>query len=337
MFYQIFHLIKAQPFFKICLLLSLFALLTALVSCQQPNTSTKKIGIIIPIEHKAMNEIVAGFTETLKTIYAKPVNIKLANAQGDMNLEHAMIQQMRDDNYDIIIPIGTDASQMSISLIKNQPIISLASSLKEQARQQRHPCQLAIVHDEISVQKLLSFIHTVYPKLSRLVLFYSTAEKIFPEVEATIAMAKQEGIIIKPIMVPTLNDLYTSVNSIPLDAQAILVLKDHLIVSGIATLEMAAAKRGIPLIASDQGSVQDGASFALGVHEKDIGVEGAKLATSILSGKSPCDLPIVEMSHLTVFVNKQSLSDQNQSLDPILAAANKQRYKIEIVNTGNER
>jgi len=313
----------------ISFLLILFNL--ALVTGCHSDTNEKKIGIIIPIEHKAMNEIVSGFEDTLRANTNSQLKFKVANAQGDMNVERAIIQQMKQDNYDLIVPIGTDATQMSGAMIQHQAIISLASSMTENERTSRKTCNIAIVHDEISASQLIQFIHQAYPSLQRMALIHSASDKVFPEVEAAIAAGKQAGITIKPMMASTLNDIYSTANNIPSDTQGIFVIKDSLIVSGISTLKKSAEKRGIPLITSDQGSVQDGAGFSLGVHERDIGVEGAKLAAAILSGKSPCDLPIVEMTKLTVFVNQESLMKQKQSLDGIHSAANKFNYEIENI------
>ncbi|VVC74880.1 hypothetical protein AQUSIP_01540 [Aquicella siphonis] len=311
------------------LFLTFFA--AALAGCKA-SANEKKIGIIVPIEHKAMDEIVDGFTKTLSAKSSYPLRFKVANAQADMNLQRAIIQQMKSEGYDMIVPIGSDATQMSVSSIQKQPIVSLASSLTQQDRSRLKTCNIAVVHDEISAERLLQFIHQAYPEMQRIVLIHSAADKVFPEVEAAVTAGKNTGITIKPVMVPTLNELYGTANNLPADAQGILVLKDSLIVSGISTLEKAAAKQQIPLITSDQGSVQDGAGFALGVHERDIGVEGANLAAAILSGKNPCSLPITTMSKLTVFVNNSSLDQEKQSFAPIQSAAEKLHYTLEPVN-----
>jgi ABC-type uncharacterized transport system substrate-binding protein len=68
------------------------------------------------------------------------------------------------------------------------------------------------------------------------------------------------------------------------------------------------------------------------VHEKDIGVEAGKLAAAILLGKSACELPIVEMKKLTVFVNQSSLTKEQQSMSAITNAANTLHYQIENMN-----
>lgn len=310
----------------------LLSAIVSLAGCKN-SSNEKKIGIIVPIEHKAMNEIVDGFTKTLSAQISYPLQFKVANAQADMNLQRAIIQQMKNEGYDMVVPIGSDATQMSVSSIQNKPIVSLASSLSQQDRSRLKSCNVAVVHDEISADQLLQFIHQVYPDKLRIALVHSTADKVFPEVEAAVNAGKKYGITIKPVMVPTLNELYSTANNLPADAQAVLVLKDSLIVSGISTLEQAAVRRQIPLITSDQGSVQDGAGLALGVHERDIGVEGAKLAADVLEGKNPCSLPVATMSTLTVFVNPASLDQEKQSSEPIRAAAKNLHYAYENVSS----
>jgi len=289
------------------------------------------IGIIEPLEHKAMDEIVDGFTKTLNEQYHQPVVIKIENAQNDVNLQRAIIQKLRDTKYTMIVPIGVGATQMTLAMVHNQNIISLASDLSDQDRKKLSHCQVAVVHDEISSQQLLSFIHDAYPKITELTLIHSSADKVFPEVKETIAAGKTLNITVHPIMVSSLPELYSATEALPTNSQGIFILKDSLIVSGIGTLEKAAEKHHIPLITSDEGSVENGAGFALGVHEREIGVQGAKLAAAVLQGKSACDLPIVSMNNLTVFVNKQAAQQEGQDTKKIMEAASKLHYQVEFV------
>jgi putative ABC transport system substrate-binding protein len=304
-----------------------------LSACDKPSRpDTVTIGIIEPLEHKAMNEIVAGFEDTLKKEYHKPFVIKIENAQNDPNLARAIIQKMRDENYTFIAPIGVSMTQMTLSMTDRQPVVSLASDLMEKDRQGKNSCHVAIVHDEISPTQLVAFIHKTYPRMTQLTLIHSAADNIFPEVNETIAAGKAVGIKIEHKMVSSLPELTSIAESLPSQTQAIFVLKDNLIVSGIATLSNIAAEKHIPLITSDQGSVQTGAGFALGVHEREIGVQGAKLTAQVLQGKPICDLPIAEMKNLTVFINQKVLQTENQTIAPIIDAAKTLNYQIEYVD-----
>lgn len=275
-----------------------------LLACNDNKEKPIVIGIIEPIQHTAMQEIVSGFDATLKQHYKKPYVIKVENAQNDMNLQRAIIQKMKDANYDIIVPIGTSASQMVVNMVTKQPIVSLASTLSEQERAQLTHCNVAIVHDEISSMQLLTFVHQAFPQIKNIMLIHSAAENVLPEVERAIKAGHLIGIAVSHRMVTTLQELYTVAQSLPSQYDAILILKDNFIASGASTLSLVAQKKKIPFIASDEGSVKAGADLALGVREKQIGVEGGKLAAAILQGSDACKMPIVEMTTLSVFINE---------------------------------
>lgn len=286
------------------------------------------IGIVEPLEHKAMDEIVAGFSETLVQQFQKKFVIKVANAQNDANLQRSIFEKMKDAHYDIIVPIGTAPTQMAVSMIKNNPIVSLAAEFSEQDRKKLNPCNIAIVHDEIPPKKSLQFIHQAFPNIKNIAILHSSSEKVFPEVNETILAGKNLEITMTHFMASTLPELMAVTQALPSQTQGIFILKDHLIVSGIATIAEIAKQKNIPVLTSDEGSVEGGALFALGVKERQIGVEGAYLAEKILNGTPACALPIQEMTHLNVFVNKQTLESQKLSMESIQNAADKLNYKI---------
>ncbi|MES2615174.1 MAG: ABC transporter substrate-binding protein [Bdellovibrionota bacterium] len=319
---------------RILIILSV-VLVVVFLAYRKKNDDRIVIGIIEPLEHKAMDEIVAGFTQTLSQQFHKKYVIEVENAQGDSNLQRAIYQKMKDAHYDLIVPIGTMPTQMAVSMIHNKPIVSLAANFTEVDRSKLKPCSIAVVHDEIPAEKILNFIHATYPNITQLSLLHSSSDKVLPEVEKTIAVGKALGITIKHHMVSTLPELMATAQALPKETQGIFVLKDHLIVSGVATLTQIAIQKKIPLITSDEGSADGGATFALGVHEKQIGVEGALLAARVLEGTQACSIPIQEMSELTIFVNHQTLLAQNLALEPIQNAANKLRYQVEFVGTPN--
>ncbi len=291
-----------------------------------------RIGIVEPLQHKAMDEIVSGFKQSLMANYKGVVTIKIENAQGDMNLQRAIIQKMQNANYDMVVPIGVAATQMTLSMIKNKPVVSLASDFSTEDRNKLKNCNIVAIHDEISAMQTLTFIRQVYPKITNILLVHSSADKVLPEVQKTKNIGKQLGITITNAMINNLSELNnTTRQAIRSNTQLILVLKDSLIVSGTPTLVKIAIDKKLPLVTSDQGSVQDGATVALGVHENQIGIEGGNLAASILNGKNICQIPMVDMTKLTIFINKSTLDRSGQNLTSISDTAKKLGYPIEYV------
>lgn len=310
---------------------SSFAALILASTCALAAAPAKKVAILVPAEIQAMTEITQGFETTLQAHYPGPIQFKVANTQGDTNLEHATILALRDQGYDLIAPIGSDATAMTLSLVKNTPVLSLASDLNDAQRQKLKPCNVAVVHDEISSTQQLAFIHQAFPTIKTIVLIHSASDKIFPEVKDAQAAGAKLGLTIKPMMAATLLDLQTVANNLPNDTQAIFILKDMQMVSGIAQLAKMAQNCHIPLISSDDGSVQNGADFALGVHEKQIGINGALLAADILKGKQACSLPISEMRQLTVFINPKAMTRMSVSIQAVQTTAAQLHYPVETV------
>lgn len=325
----------------ISLICILIAILLTGCEKQTNNNAQIKIGIILPIKHQALDEIVLGFKTTLKQLYHRPLQFDVQNAQGDANLMHAIIEQMRTSDDKLIVPIATSTSQMTIAAKPTQPVIALAADISQSIRTANPKINIAVVDDELTPANEIRLIHHIYPKLKNIVLIHSTSDKIFPEVNAIKVAARQYAINVNCIMVQNLPELYSSANAISSNTEALLILKDNLIASCLDTLIKIATDHKIPLITSDDGTVQKGAMFALGVHEKQIGAEGAKLAFKILTGTSANQLPITKMTQGTVFYNQTAInkfcngSSCKNSLQQIIVAAKNLHLPIEDLTPKN--
>lgn len=326
-------------------LVAVFGLYTVLGSnlyAQQEIVNTAKktftIGIVMPMDHAALRDIVAGFKESLTKELNQRQNVttkgrfeiefKVKNAQGDMNTQRSILQQFQRQKVDLIVPIGTNATQMAVSLVKTQPIVSLAASYAEEARLKEQSKNITGVVDEIGPEKPLEFLSKVLPDLKKITLIYSNTEKVFPEIEAAHKFANAKGIKIQKLMIQALPELYTVSRLIDKDSQAIFILKDHLIVSGIKTLVKASENLNIPLVSSDEGSVKEGAAFSLGVRESDIGVAGGALAAHILSGQDISAVPIKILDNLSVFVNPASCQAQRLDIQRLRSITIKDGYGL---------
>lgn len=294
------------------------------------NKQMKLVGIVLPMDHQALREIVGGFEASLISASPYKIKFKIANAQNDINTQRAIIEQMRDENYDIIVPVTTSTSQMAASIVHKKPIIALAAEYKVADLKALKSCNMSVVNDEIDKDKIIGLIRESYPEIKRLVIVHSASDKVFAEIKEVQKASAKYGFTLQKIMVHNLPDLYSASQSIPSNTQAIIILKDSLIASGINTLINLANTRKIPLITADDGTIQEGAGFALGVHERQIGEKGGILAAKILAGEKTCEL--IQMDSPTVFINHTALVLENQNEGKIVSAANKLHYKVEILD-----
>lgn len=258
-----------------------------------------RIGIIVPLEHEAMNQIVEGIKEALSN---EIVDIKVKNAHGDINMMSTILKQMNDQDFDIIIPIATSTSQMAISHIKNKPIICTAANITPAVGS-----KVTGVNDEAVATSALSFL----PSIKKIAVIYSASEKIAPEVYELKEYANHHMLDLHMVMAQSLVELPIAIRNIPSDVEAIFVLKDSLIVSGINILIQEAFVRNIPVITCDEGSIVKGATLAIGVREKDIGIKSGLIAKEIISGKDPGIIPYSNLKNLSLFINPEAFAKQN--------------------------
>ena len=317
------------------LICALTALSSSIFADTQPVTTTRTttttIGIVVPIELPAMKQIVNGYEDTLTKESKTPVKFIVKNAQGDANIERSIMQQFNGNSVNIVAPIGTDAAQMAISMIRNKPIVGIAADhLKENAKKANN-LNVTGVNSQTPPSQRFQLIHAVLPNLKKITLVYSTDSRIFAQVNEVIAVAKKDHIAVQKLMVSQLSDLYTLGHNIDADSQGIFILKDELVVSGINTLLQQAAEKKIPVISSDDGSVVKGAAFALGVSEYQTGVSAAQITLKIMNGEKAADLPVDMMKHYYVFLNSASAQAQNINVDAVKAAAKKLHYSVSVL------
>jgi putative ABC transport system substrate-binding protein len=292
----------------------------------------KKIGVILPIQHQAMDEIQAGFVDTLKKQYKGGVLVFLVrNASGDINLQRTIIEELRAKQVALFVPVSTNTTLMTLAMVQKTPIVSIASNYTEKDRQMRHPCNITAVNDSIPPKPQLDFMIRLIPNLNQITIVHSASDKVIQEVDQFSTLAKRKKIAVQDLMVQQLSELYTIANKVSKKSQLIFIVKDNLVASGIRTLVQAANYRKIPLVTSDDGTVENGAAFALGIPEYRLGMLGAQLATQVLQGKKPCQIPIYKIEQLSVFINKSALKQQGVSENAIKMLANRLKYKTIFV------
>jgi putative ABC transport system substrate-binding protein len=261
-----------------------------------------KIAIIMPMSHKAMDDIVDGFEEQLKNNINEQYKLIIYNAQGDPNLMRTIFQQISSNHYNMVVPIGTNATQLAIKMLKkDKKIISIAAELSEYDEAEN--ANLINVEDNVPMEQFVKFIQTIISKPEYLTLINSNDARIFNQSKLIKTLLKDIGCNLQVISIQNMPEIFSALQTVNEKSQAILVLKDHLVVSAMPSIVNVAQKRGIPIIASDEGSVKSGANVALGVKERQLGVVGAKIVMSLIDNKGKKNYKINNKANLIIFRN----------------------------------
>jgi putative ABC transport system substrate-binding protein len=303
-----------------------------MISCTAHAQQNKKkvIGMIVPMHHAALEDIVSGYKEELAQLLPPAsYDLQVLNAQGDLSLQMAIINNLAHNGCDIFVPIGTQTSQMTLKTVKTGSIVSLAANLEPDVQTQAGVIPITGVLDELSIEEQMQFLHSLFPEMKTCTLVYSGAEKVHKEAEQFCTYAKQANVQVQLLMAQNMVDLATVSKNIAKDASCIFVLKDHLIVSGIHLLAEQAKTLHIPLITSDEGSVKAGAALALGVQEKEIGKQGAKLTSRVFYGELASTIPIRTIDDVSLFINEQAMREQHVDEPQIAKVAQKLGYQMQ--------
>ena len=311
------------------------------------------VGIISPLRHQALSDIVRGFREVIsKSEYAKKINIIEDNAEGNINTQRTIFQKFIDKGVNIYAPIGTSVFRMSEMMFKNDreaDIIGLAVNFHHRMRKGRDPCNLTAIDDTVNISNILSFINQYLDSIkdsssldyNKITVIYHDDDKILKEVSELEEEVRKVGGSLQRIMIHELRDLHTVAALIDKDSQAIFVLKDNLVVSGIEVLVEQARKNNIPLITSDEGSVLRGAHLALGVNEADIGREGGKHVVELVRSyfedekpKTACDLYVIHMQkQAMIYINKEAADKKYVDVSKLEDISKLLNYKVNLVFT----
>lgn len=293
---------------------------------QSNHSTSKRIGVVVPIEHQAMKDMTDGFVEVVKQRYGSDIEIDIQNAQGDGTLQKAIIENFKRKNYDLIVPIGTDVTLMTQFIVKKKPVLGLDVTHRVN---QEQPNVTGV--RESPIEPSYAFIKQLIPHLKKVTMVYSASDKNYSMVQLFKQAANTDGVALQPVMIQSLADLYVLSQTIDRDSNAIFIAKDHLVASGASSLAQNAAKLGIPLITSDEGSIIAGGAVALGNKELDIGRAGGEIAIQLFEGVSPKEIPIKPISTYTVFVNKEAAKKQGLTQKAIQDAAKSLGYPVEVV------
>lgn len=287
-----------------------------------------RVGIVVPLQHAALDDIVKGFSEDLTAaLPQKHIVIDVQNALGDINLQKAAINKFINEHVDLLVPVATGTTQMTLNLSPaEQPILFLAADIPPQSEIAIKKPGLMGVIDELGVEKQLNFIHAALPALKKLALIYSANDRIPRDADLLVKEANALNISVQKLMIQNLSELYTVAQRIENDAEAIFILKDNMVASGIKALLQQAERLKIPLVTSDEGTINLGGAFALGVIEADIGRQGAKIAATFFGTQTKP--PIEYLTEISVFINEQACAKQNVVVSDVISAAEKYNYRV---------
>ena len=276
-------------------------------TAQTEGAKKYKIGITQIVSHPALDQSREGFKDALKEA-GLDVEYDEQNAQGDITIANTIANKFVTDKVDLIFSIATPTTQAAVNATSSIPIIFTAVTDPEAAGLIK-PNVTGSSDRVDNVAEQLDVLKELNPNATTIgVLYNSSEQNSVTQVELIKKVAAEKGIKVEEQAVTAVSELTQALDNLLSKADALYIPTDNLVVSNMpVVVERANAAKKI-VIATDEGSVTNGALYTKGIDFYELGKEAGKLAAQILKdGKSPSDLEIVTLKPTNLVFNKKTM------------------------------
>ncbi|API88609.1 hypothetical protein BKP56_04530 [Marinilactibacillus sp. 15R] len=269
---------------------------------EDPSASerTLKVGLLQTTSHPSLDEIRQGTIQGLADngyVDAENIEINFQNAQGDQNLMNTMASSMVNEGADILIGIGTPASQALKNASSEIPVIMAAvsdpvsSGLVES--EENPGANVTGVKNQAPVEDQIQLLTSILPDVETVGLLYSSGEdNARAEAERAEAAIEQAGLTPETYTVSSTNEIQQMVASMAKEVDVIYLPTDNTIASAFNTVVSEADRYNMPLIPTVDIMIAQGGLATVGISQVQLGVESGRMAAEVLDGKDPAEFPV---------------------------------------------
>lgn len=248
-----------------------------------------KIFVLISADHPALEQTKQGLIEGLKKRGYEPGKnsvVHIASAQGSPVLAKQLGTHFMSQNPDVIVTLGTGASQAFLPYAGKSSTAFVFSSVTD-------PVQAGLTKDMVGVTNYvpftlqLAYMQEILPSLKKIAVFYNPGEA-----NSVVSLAEMQKVCldatIQVVLCPLLkaSDALQAVTlALQQGCDACVINNDNTSLSAFQTLQKWAFKYKKPFFVSDVDLVQQGALGALGADQKILGLQTAMMVADKLERK----------------------------------------------------
>ncbi|MDN6182912.1 MAG: ABC transporter substrate-binding protein, partial [Staphylococcus equorum] len=281
-----------------------------------------EIGILQTTSHPALDTIQQGVVDGLaKHNYQENEknSIQIQNGQGDQNLLNTMAQSLVDDQVDVLIGIGTPASQALANASDEIPIIMGAVSDPAGAGlidSLENPKQnITGVKDQAPIVAQLNLMMELLPTAEKIGVFYSSGEDNSQvEGQRAVKIIKEKELTPATYTVSNTNEIQQMVAKMAQEVDVIYLPTDNTVASAFDTVVQEANRHQLPIIPTVDTMIAQGGLATVGIDQSAIGMETGRMAAEVLDGKDPKQLPVYILTEGEQLINKEQADFLNLTI-----------------------
>lgn len=296
-------------------IISLIALATAAAGLASCGDNAKcKIGVLLPVEHEALQTCAAGFKEALLEaglVEGTDFSYEIRNAGG----KEVDLSNMAKDlvsSKDMTFGLGTGASKMLMSSsidkgLTNPVFFSAVTDPVAAGLVESNENKTGFVcgtSDAQPIEDQLQLILKINPSADKLGVLYTAEENSVLQVEQVKSIISRYAPQVQVVEKLVQKAEEINANALALASEdgidAIYVPTDNTIAAQMNDVKQAANSKGVLLVCGEEGMVKNGGHISISVDYKLLGKEAGKMAVEIIkNGAKPTDFAVKYMSKET--------------------------------------
>lgn len=301
---------------KVLAVLTTVVLLTSVFGgCAQGNSKTAskkiKIGIVQPMDHPSLNTIRETITSELSALgLDDQVEVDYKNANGDGPTLSTIVTGFVGDKVDAIVPIGTNAAQITASATKDIPIIFAAVSYPVEAGLVKElkvtDGNITGVTNAIAIEDIFALAKKLTPDAKSFGFIYNTGEvNAVSSVDRAKAYCDANGLTYKDAVITNTSELQQTAQSLIGNVDAIFTPNDNMVASAMPTLSAEAIKGKLPVYVGADSMVKDGGFASVGIDYTILGKQVAQMIKRIVVDKETiANNPVEVVNEYAKLINK---------------------------------
>jgi putative ABC transport system substrate-binding protein len=295
------------------LVLFILTLVLVLAAAFTVGAQEYKIGISQFVEHPALDSAREGFIQGLAEAGFNEEKIEFIeqNAQADFATAQSIAQQFRSNDLDLILAIATPNAQAAANVITETPVLFTAVTDPVEAgivdSMEKPGGNLTGTTDMNPVAQQIELIKEFIPEIKNLGVLYNPGEvNSVVQVDIVKEATKAMGINLHEATVSNSSEVSLAASSLVGDVDAVYVPTDNIIVSALPSVLQITNQNKIPVFASENGQVRQGAIATLGIDYKLLGIQTGKMAARVLNGADPSEMPVESSEELKLYLNTKA-------------------------------
>ena len=277
-------------------------LLSGCSSSGQKENSKKKIGVLIWVEHPALNDALIGLEAGLEDLGVKDeIEIVVKNANDDASNANMMVDQFVNDGVDLIYAIATPAAQAAMAGTdsENIPVVFNAVTDAESAglvdSNDKPAGHVTGVSDMVPVNQQLALIKEFLPNAQKIGVLYNTGEdNSLHQIKLIESMISKHGLDLVTQGIGGTEDIALATETLVSKVDALYIITDNTVASATSQVVGIANETKTPVFMAEAGQFEHGILASDSISYVKLGEAAAKQVKDILfEDVKPGDIPVV--------------------------------------------